>query len=444
MKKIIFLLLVFVFTSNASFNAMADETDADEIGKIIENIIVKPVEAAPLAQTIQSQPEPDFNTFDTAIETPPPFDVAGSKKHKSFLSWFLTKKQLKKQARKQMQQQKVEITNEDFAKITAKITEPTMQNDIDLSEGVASNVSGGFAGSIRSLSEGIFAKMQEFDIYNQSCEKIKNRLVEVDVKYINFNGKTEQGYFITFDVLAPHIIAIFNELYKINFAIGGADPFKGASIEKSKIFFTKIIPDDNYNFSGSFSCRGMQSNLGVMSAHSLGMAIDINPLTNPYIEIDTKTKQITKIIPVDGIFYINRIASRPDKPFTKGVIEESIVKIFKANGFNIWGGYWNEPVDNHHFQLTKSFSNFLAFMPFEDGSKLFDINIKLQKFIVAKNLLTNDDIFSAMAACFVKDIKLVQKYSTLTNFYLQNASEFFKFAQKTYENYIANSADFLT
>jgi len=287
---------------------------------------------------------------------------------------------------------------------------------------------------IQPIRVSTFEKLKQQKIYNDSCNIILNRLVEIKLVYLNSNYEIkEDGIMISFDILAPYITSIFKDLLEQKFIVYGIDPFKGVTTH-SRIFFNTISPDKDYNYSGSFSCRGMQSNLAISSSHSLGSAIDINPLLNPYIEISKKTKKITRIIPEDGIFNLNRYKQRPGKKTREGIIDDKIVSIFKKYGFNIWGGYWDEPIDYHHFQIPKYIASFLPKISPEDGVKVFDLHVDFQRCDLKKPTQTNLDIFSYMIQFCIKS-KECSESDTPEKIYLSSKDKFFSIANTALNDY---------
>ena len=79
--------------------------------------------------------------------------------------------------------------------------------------------------------------------------------------------------------------------------------------------------------------------------HSYGLAIDINPVQNPFIMID-KTSNNIKVLPGQSVDFLNRHNKQ------EGMVEP-IVEIFRKYGFSEWGGNWNTPIDYHHFQVPR-------------------------------------------------------------------------------------------
>ena len=80
-----------------------------------------------------------------------------------------------------------------------------------------------------------------------------------------------------------------------------------------------------------------------LSRHALGLAIDINPLYNPYIRYDKKGGQT--VSPVEGEAYADRTVSFPYKIDP----DDLCYRLFTEHGFT-WGGNWNSSKDYQHFQ----------------------------------------------------------------------------------------------
>jgi hypothetical protein len=232
--------------------------------------------------------------------------------------------------------------------------------------------------AIMPLDDRLLAKMYEYQTQKDDCKHLNDRLRVVSVSYYGFDRKIHHnGRIIVADIVANSVQTIFNELLKIKFPIGGVDPFKGARLDRVGNDLGVLL-DDDYNFAGSFSCRKMLGNGGA-SIHSLGLAIDINLLQNPCIEIDPDKKVIKRVIPKDGIFHLNRDRIRPGKAVHEGVIDATIIDIFRRNGFNIWGGHWDTPLDYHHFQLPNQLARLLLQMKKADAAELFQLHLKLLK-----------------------------------------------------------------
>ncbi len=190
--------------------------------------------------------------------------------------------------------------------------------------------------SIKEIPSAIVKQMQHKGVWKPDCPISIERLKLIEISHISFEGNIQSGEIIVLDKLAQSVLRIFEELMIIKFPIHSAyliDKYEGDD-EKSMAA----------NNSSSFNFR-MIAGSTKFSMHAYGLAIDINPVQNPYIEI--KDDAYVQVHPKSGVDFLNRSNIRP------GMVE-SIVPIFKKYGFSEWGGNWNKPIDYHHFQVPRS------------------------------------------------------------------------------------------
>jgi hypothetical protein len=191
-----------------------------------------------------------------------------------------------------------------------------------------------------------------------------NRLVKVTFDYTGFDGKSHQdGAIIVLDFLGEHVEAIFAALHQRAFPLQMAKPmeaFKGND-EASM----------SANNTSGFNGRAMTGSHN-WSKHAYGVAIDLNPMQNPYITTQKNpTGQSQKIIlpPESYPKYLNRM------PIQTGMVEH-IVPIFYHHGFLIWGGNWHRPIDYQHFEIgTMPFIQALIAMPLATAKTRFNAYI---------------------------------------------------------------------
>lgn len=159
----------------------------------------------------------------------------------------------------------------------------------------------------------------------------------VHIYHYNFDGEIIEGELVCNEYIAQDLVEIFYELYRNEYRI-----------EKVLLIDEYDGDDDASMTDNNSSCFNYRvvSGSSSLSKHALGLAIDINPLYNPYI---TYNKDGTEnVAPEAAAVYADRSAGFPYK------IDENDLccKLFIQHGF-IWGGNWNSVKDYQHFQKTK-------------------------------------------------------------------------------------------
>src|SRR4026208_613768 len=107
----------------------------------------------------------------------------------------------------------------------------------------------------------------------------------VRVSYWNFRGKVRTGPLVLNESVAKDVLWVFERLFRARFRI---QEIKLAAKDRP------LTPKDYWNTSrrsvtASFNCRPATGSPPVLSEHSYGWAIDINPLQNPYVRNDGTT-----------------------------------------------------------------------------------------------------------------------------------------------------------
>ncbi|CUH91635.1 M15 family metallopeptidase [Herbinix luporum] len=169
--------------------------------------------------------------------------------------------------------------------------------------------------------------------YKENCDIPYSDLRYIRVLHIGFDGLTHIGEMIVNKAIAQDVIDIFWELYSISYPIEKMlliDDYNADDLESMK--------DNN---SSAFNFRFIEGT-SKRSVHSDGLAIDINPLYNPYVR--TREGKL-EILPenaeeyvdrsIDNIYYI-----RKDDPCYEAFIKR---------GFT-WGGEWKNSKDYQHFE----------------------------------------------------------------------------------------------
>lgn len=171
----------------------------------------------------------------------------------------------------------------------------------------------------------------------------KNRSIKysnlryVRVRHYDFDGEIQSGELIVNKKIARTIVQIFYELYKIKYPIERmklVDEY-GANDKKSM----------RANNTSAFNYRTV-AGTNNLSRHALGLAIDINPRINPYIN----SRGI--LTPANGKKYRCRNVKKCKGKYARYMIQPNskITLIFKKYGFT-WGGDWKYSKDYQHFQI---------------------------------------------------------------------------------------------
>ncbi|WP_147634282.1 M15 family metallopeptidase [Treponema pectinovorum] len=186
------------------------------------------------------------------------------------------------------------------------------------------------------ISDSLFFKMLGKS-YKKDCTLPRKELVHVHILHKNFSGETQRGELVANRKIADKLLNIFKELYLASYQIEKVhliDEY-GADDEKS-------MQDNN---SSCFNFRFI-SFTKIISSHGKGLAIDINPLYNPYVK---KLNGLVNVEPKTAQEYTDRSKDFPHKITRKDLA----YKIFTKYGF-VWGGDWQGVKDYQHFEFEEN------------------------------------------------------------------------------------------
>lgn len=166
-----------------------------------------------------------------------------------------------------------------------------------------------------------------------------DELCYLHILHYDFAGNPAEGELICNKAIAQDLVEIFYELYLNEYQLE-----KVKLIDEYNGDDTASMEDNN---TSCFNYRVVPNSTS-LSKHALGLALDINPLYNPYITYkkdDTGQIVSENVSPENGTAYADRSASFPYK------IDENDLcyKLFTEHGFT-WGGNWNSSKDYQHFQ----------------------------------------------------------------------------------------------
>lgn len=186
---------------------------------------------------------------------------------------------------------------------------------------------------IESISDATFNRMKG-KTWKKDCPLNRNDFRYIKVLHYTADNKIKIGELVCNKAIATDIVKIFRQLFD-----------KRYPIEKMVLIDNYDADDERSMTDNNTSCFNFRHIAGTkhLSKHSLGMAIDINPLYNPCVRT-IKGKQ--KITPNAGKTYANRM--KQNIPY-KIDHQDLCYKLFIAHGFK-WGGNWKSLKDYQHFE----------------------------------------------------------------------------------------------
>jgi hypothetical protein len=195
-----------------------------------------------------------------------------------------------------------------------------------------------FHSSIRPLSPSVRAQLKDGGFWHQGCPVGLSDLRLVTVSYRDFYDRPRTGRLVVNKSAASPLSQVFRKLYEQHFPIRHmrlADMYGPAAGR----------PADG-DPSGSFECREAVPSpctggkgTGSWSMHAYGLAVDLNPVENPYVGCGQSRDPSAKK-------YRDRSHHRP------GMVTNRVVEAFGSIGWG-WGGSWaGDTKDYMHFSST--------------------------------------------------------------------------------------------
>jgi hypothetical protein len=156
-------------------------------------------------------------------------------------------------------------------------------------------------------------------------KSILNQITLIDVEYYSVDNKLHKGQLLLNKKAVKDIKEIFEFIKSSHFPVA------------------KVIPVVKYNWSDQASMEDNNTSAfnyrkvkgyKVLSPHSYGLAIDINPLQNPHVKGKT-------IQPINAKYDVK----------VPGTIsrDSKLVTEFRKRGWQ-WGGLWRSSKDYQHFE----------------------------------------------------------------------------------------------
>jgi hypothetical protein len=169
--------------------------------------------------------------------------------------------------------------------------------------------------------------------WRPGCPLAPAQLRRVRMTYWGFDGRAHTGALVVNVSAVDDVVRVFRRLYLRRFPIRRLRP-----IDAYRAVDERSLAADN---TAGFNCRYV---IGPgpkrWSVHAFGLAIDVNPVENPYVESG-------RVHPRAGRAYLDRSRIRPGMAYRGG----ALVRAFSSVGWR-WGGRWTTSPDYQHFSAT--------------------------------------------------------------------------------------------
>ena len=193
-----------------------------------------------------------------------------------------------------------------------------------------------FVGEVSPLPAGLVAEMRG-TTWQPGCPVPLRELRLLTLRYWGFDGQVHQGPMVVNEAVAGQVVSVFRQLFQARFPIQQLHLAVQYRPDQDD-------PNDTRNYTAGFNCRPVVTARGPLSSfsqHAYGLAVDINPIQNPYVASDG---------------YVRNNHARPyrDRSLLRpGMIHsgEVVVRAFAEVGWG-WGGSWKGAKDYMHFSST--------------------------------------------------------------------------------------------
>jgi hypothetical protein len=213
------------------------------------------------------------------------------------------------------------------------------------------------ADSVSPISPALCADMKAHRVMSPQTPVGCERLALVRFAYIGFDGRDHSdGELVVLDALADQVAAIFAELKARRFPI-----------EQARLMNAYNGDDDasiDANNTSAFNDRRVVGTQSV-SMHAYGAAIDINPVQNPSYD---RVNGVRVLVPKAGAAYAKRAPLRPG-------MAESVLDVFAAHGFTLWGGRFRD-ADYQHFAISRALLQQLVRLPPGEARAMFNAFVR--------------------------------------------------------------------
>lgn len=187
--------------------------------------------------------------------------------------------------------------------------------------------------TIDTISDAVFQRMAGKS-YKADCTIARSDLRYLRLSYVDAEGREHVGELICNKAIANDLKEIFRMLYMHSYPI-----------ERMELIDQYEADDERSMRANNTCCFNFRKMTGSnkLSKHAQGMAVDLNPLYNPYIK--RRTDGTLFVQPATATKYSDR-----SKQWTYQIKKGDLCyRLFTEHGFQ-WGGNWHSLKDYQHFE----------------------------------------------------------------------------------------------
>lgn len=184
-----------------------------------------------------------------------------------------------------------------------------------------------------SISDAVFGRIYG-NSYKKDCRVLRSSLRYLHLLHYTEDGRIKLGEMICHKDIADDLTDIFRKLFEAKYPI--------ENMQLIDNYGADDIRSMEHNNTTCFNYRTVAGSKK-LSNHSLGKAVDINPLYNPYVK--RRQDGTYKVSPEKGRKYADRT-----KIFKYKIDRNDLAyRLFKQHGFR-WGGDYRSLKDYQHFE----------------------------------------------------------------------------------------------
>jgi hypothetical protein len=192
--------------------------------------------------------------------------------------------------------------------------------------------------SVRPLSDPVRAQLRAGGFWHPGCPVALSDLRLLTVSYRGFDGRGHTGRLVVNARAARPLAGVFGRLYALHFPI--------RHMRLADVYGPLRSRPRDGDLSGSFECRQAVPSpctggrgTGSWSMHAYGLAVDLNPVENPYVGCGQSRDPTARR-------YRDRSRHR------RGMVTRRVINAFRSIGWG-WGGSWTgNTKDYMHFSSS--------------------------------------------------------------------------------------------